>query len=125
MPAITTSPPPAPSIGIVSVGALLIRGGTFTAVTALRIGQPAYFFAFYKVVETLDATLTGQKRTEAPYTISLKPVKLFVIHTPPGHDPKGLHLARRDSATATTETRSGTLQVTDPGSGDGPGSWTA
>ena len=72
------------------------------------------------MVETLDATLTGQKRTEAPYTISLKPVKLFVIHTPPGHDPKGLHLARRDSATATTETRSGTLQVTDPGSGDGP-----
>ena len=75
----TTSASAARSIGIVSVGAYLIRGGKFTPVTVVPMGQPVYFFVFYKVVGSLPTTLTGhvtvQQRSGPPTTFSLKAVK--------------------------------------------------
>ena len=61
------------------MGAYLIRSGKFTPVTVVPMGQPVYFFVFYKVEGTLPATLTGhvtvQQRCGPPTTFSLKPVK--------------------------------------------------
>jgi hypothetical protein len=75
----TTSSSAARSIGIVSVGAYIIRGGKFTPVTVVPMGQPVYFFVFYKVVGILPTTLTGhvtvQQRSGPPTTFSLKAVK--------------------------------------------------